>query len=163
MAYSTPATLASGATLPAATMNTRRDALETVAKPPQIQAYSTGNQSTANNTTAQLTLAATYTIRDMSLATSEVTVTEAGLYLIVVNVDWAINATGLRYVGILVNGTVSREDHKMPNASFVTGQNVPYITTLGATDTVKVNVYQNSGGSLNANQGSRLSICLLSR
>lgn len=80
-----------------------------------------------------------------------ITIQAAGVYLIDANIAFAINATGIRIMDILVNGTLRGGDSKPSIGSGTPTTLSAAVTRLCAQgDTVQMRVFQNSGGSLNA-------------
>lgn len=163
MAYTTPASLSAGNALTATHMNQLRTDFEAVAKPPIIQAHNTASQSIPNNLTTQLTLAGSFVARDATLASNALTVAEAGWYLALLHVSWATNATGLREVRIHLNGNPGRVGQLNSTATNWSEQQVTHVLSLAPTDSVTAFVAQTSGGALNVNIGTQLTLVMLTR
>lgn len=137
------------------------DRLERLEKPDlpllniAARVYNSGNQSISNNTTTALTFDSerwdTDGIHSTSSNTSRLTCTRAGKHLIVGHVRWALNTTGMREIGIRLNGaTFLAVLDATPNASFDHVMVVTTIWDMAVGDYVELTTYQNSGGALNA-------------
>jgi hypothetical protein len=144
-------------------MNGLRTNFEEVAKPPHIQAYNTSNQSIPNGATTQLSLQASYSVSDITLSGSLLTIVETGVYLAVVNIRWAANATGFRVIRLLVDSVLLEEGQVGPVDASWTRQSFAYPFSVSAAQNVKIELYQNSGGSLNCLAGSKVSLFMFSR
>jgi hypothetical protein len=84
--------------------------------------------------------------------TSRITIPtgEAGKYLIGCNVRWASNATGVRSLGVVLNGTTTIAFSLVDIDSAINhAQSLVTMYSLAATDYVEVQVSQTSGGPLN--------------
>jgi hypothetical protein len=116
--------------------------------------YNNANLSIANTTDTALTFNSerfdTDSIHSTSSNTSRLTCQTPGVYLIHADVSFAINASGLRFVYLRLNGTtIIAESSMMPISTGARSHMV--VTTLyelDAGDYVEVLVYQTSGGSL---------------
>lgn len=77
---------------------------------------------------------------------------EAGLYLVTASIEWALNATGRRQLAInhSVDGLIARSK-TVPTADFDTAQNATALYEMLAGEFFTVEVFQNSGGNLDAN------------
>lgn len=80
---------------------------------------------------------------------SRLTCNTAGIYLIAVNISFAVSGTGGRSLLIRLNGTtlIASVEYQAP-ASFYTGMNVAVIYQLAPGDYVEALVQQLSGGAL---------------
>lgn len=113
-----------------------------------------GNISIANATPTALTfdteLFDTDSIHSLVLNTSRLTCQTAGKYVIIGTAQFALNATGRRYIYIKLNGTVYIAQHGGSDAeatAYVTHCSCIY--DLSLTDYVELFVYQDRGGALN--------------
>lgn len=78
------------------------------------------------------------------------TVPYTGYYLFAGFFSFASNATGIRYFSLQSGGgTVYSEDKRAAVNGDVTSANLQALRYLAATNTVRMYVYQNSGGNLN--------------
>lgn len=125
------------------------------------------NQSISNNTNTTLAFASEISdgnaMHDTASNNSRITIPKSGIYLISANITWAANGSGQRYVGVLINGSISSalQNIVFPvgGAVDVTIQTVtfpPY--SLAAGDYIEIRVFQVSGGSLNVNSGSNFGV-----
>lgn len=74
----------------------------------------------------------------------------AGVYEISVNISWDINATGVRYLAIQLNGATVIASSKISAVSGDnTDQNVSTFYSMNSGDYVRAIAYQTSGGNLN--------------
>lgn len=105
--------------------------------------------------TAQSLATATFTaitfdtseLNEIPWTTNLWTVPTAGYYQINASLVFATNATGIRAVRILINGTVVAQS-QVPAGSLGSGSSVSRCKYLAASDTVQIQGYQNSGGAL---------------
>ena len=80
-----------------------------------------------------------------------------GIYLIIANVEFAANATGLRQLTMRINGnaattnTVGMANTPTGNATRISRLSASGIVSLSAADYVEAYVFQESGGNLNVN------------
>ena len=119
----------------------------------------TTNQSLSNNTDTAISFNAelfdTNSFHDNSTNNTRMTVPsgKSGKYLLVANLVFAANATGVRNLQFLVNNTTSIGATRIITAgsSENTIVNCSAIIDLVATDYVEVIAFQTSGGSLNIN------------
>jgi hypothetical protein len=87
--------------------------------------------------------------------TDTLTVARAGLYSLTAGVEWDANATGVRFLKFLLNGSVMRGRVCMPAASGQpTGACLTRIVRLAVNDTIRLQTWQNSGGSLALKYGT---------
>jgi hypothetical protein len=112
-------------------------------------------QSIANNATAALAFNSerndTDTIHDTVTNNSRLICKTAGIYQITGQATFAANATGIREVGIRLNGSTFLADSNKNNvgASIDARLSVTTIYNLAVNDYVELIVFQNSGASLN--------------
>lgn len=126
---------------------------------PAARAYNSANIAISNATNTALTFDSerwdTDTIHSTSSNTGRLTATTAGKYLIVGQVRWPANVTGLRQVWIKLNATTDiAVKRKAQTENDLLGMDVTTLYDLDATDYVELYVYQNSGGSLNVEASS---------
>lgn len=156
MAWTTPRTWTTDEIVTAAFLNTHlRDNLTFLYSPPVIRVATTAAVSITNNSTTTVNLDAEGFKRDITHSTvtnsSRVTFANTGIYTLTLQVDWDANATGRRYASILLNGTTTIRNQSMAPASGGQATNQLALSyEFDATDYVQVQVYQDSGGSLNA-------------
>lgn len=75
---------------------------------------------------------------------------KGGKYLITGHLQYAANATGIRSIGINLNGTTNLAQHNQnANASGTTIMSVSTVYELSAGDYVVLVAFQSSGGALN--------------
>ena len=84
---------------------------------------------------------------------TRLTVPVDGKYLIYAWVLWDTNFNGSRYAGLSVNG-VSREAQSSEPVSIGTSHSVATHANLVAGDYIQLQVFQNSGGTLNVQNAS---------
>ena len=118
------------------------------------KAYRSSDLSIANASYTVVDLNAeefdTDTMHDLVTNPSRLTVKTAGKYLIVANVWFAANATGIRIARIDVNGLgYSIASTNAVGSSYYTQFIVMHLHQCAVNDYIQLNVYQNSGGSLN--------------
>lgn len=123
--------------------------------------FKNSNQSIATGT-ASFTKVASYdgTTRTNSAyysnTTGVITLLQAGLYKIDVQMAFAANATGQRFVGIGINGADPTNRNRVSqNANGAGGTHLAFSMFLdaAANDTIQVMVEQSSGGNLNVTDG----------
>lgn len=131
--------------------------------------YHNASQSISNSTPTALAFNserfdtesnASSTIHDTASNNSRLTCRTAGKYLIIGNVEWAANGTGLRRLEISCSagGGVFIAATEMPGTS--TGTNKQIVSTiydLAVNDYVELYVTQTSGGPLNVNASTNYS------
>lgn len=129
--------------------------------------YNSGNISINDITNTVFTFDSerydTDSIHDTGSNTSRLTCNTGGKYLIVGNVRWDTNATGIRFIRILLNGVTYIAETRFDAAgnhggSWPTTQVVTTVYALSATDYVELEGYQSSGGALNALAVGNLSL-----
>jgi len=117
--------------------------------------YHNANQSISNTTVTALAFNSerwdTDTIHDTATNNSRLTCKTAGKYLIVGQVRFASNATGVRQVDIRLAGSTTIGSGAMNAAGGgnVTIMTVATVADLAVNDWVDLAVYQDSGGALN--------------
>lgn len=131
---------------------------------PACEVTDAGSISIPNNTATELTFGTetfdTDTMHSTSANTGRLTATTAGLYLVTASVDWDLNTTGYRQVGIVRSvGNLTVAVSSAPAASFLlsTLQSVSCLVKLDAGGYVTVKVQQDSGGTRTTRTGSRFS------
>jgi hypothetical protein len=121
---------------------------------PSLYVVASGVQSIGNSSATTFTTYSTpiTNVGFTSFSSGVLTIATAGTYVINVTGGFAANATGNRLICITHNGTSERLAQSfLSNAggTFPTATSNEQIVTLSATDTLRVQVFQNSGGSLN--------------
>jgi len=173
MAYTLPTirTWTDGENVNASLMNAQlRDGLLLAIDPPRTHAWSTsGVTATPNNayTSTAIDLGSedydTDTMHSTSSNTQRVTINTAGLYRIVANGNWAVNATGTRMLQVRKNSADSNVGGTQlfvrrmaaATAGGSSALNVSFEVRLAANDYLELFTFQDSGGTLdvNANTG----------
>lgn len=128
------------------------------------RAYHSVNQSIADNTDTALALNSerydTDAIHDNVTNNSRLTCKTAGKYIIVGNVAFDLNNTGIRLLRIRLNG-VTNIGSQLTRGSAGTGSddnmNVSTIYDLAVNDYVQLFFFQNSGVALNVNANASVS------
>jgi hypothetical protein len=116
--------------------------------------YNDASQSIADGATAYLDFDQEYfdtdTLHDPSSNPSRITINEAGLYLIVVNLKFAGNTTGDRLARVIKNRSeiITGASCEGITGFSDTSLNFSTIVSLAADDYIEVNAGQNSGGAL---------------
>jgi hypothetical protein len=118
------------------------------------KAYRSSNLSRANNSFVNISFNAqeydTHAFFAPTSSTMTIPSGLAGYYLIQGSVEYAANATGLREAGIQVNSTnITFVFQNNAGSVFSTIANLSANLYLDVGDTVALDSYQNSGGSLN--------------
>lgn len=122
---------------------------------PAARAYHNANQSVANATLTALALNSerfdSDTIHDTSTNNSRLTCKTAGRYVITASAGFAANATGIRLIGIRLNGSTYIAQSVTNNVG--AGQNcnmeASAVYELAVNDYLELIAYQTSGGALN--------------
>jgi hypothetical protein len=133
----------------------------------KVRVSKSGTQSIANSTDVQITFETetfdTNGLHSTSTNPSRFTAVKAGYYQVSVTVDWAVNATGIREVSIRKNGsTVSGNvTQAVTTATRPTRQTHSDIVSLAVGDYIEANVVQTSGGALNIDTGTYMSMVQL--
>lgn len=138
---------------------------------PAARAFHSANQSIPNATLTTLAFNSestdqdglgTSTIHDNVTNNSRLTCRVAGFYGIVANIVFASNVTGIRLVGLYVNGaSVVEVNANTTGGGFDSKLALPYMTALAVNDYVEVYVYQTSTGALNVLAGSSVEMARL--
>lgn len=126
--------------------------------PPSCSVTNTSAQTISNATETTLTFNTemwdTDTMHSTSTNTGRLTATTAGTYLVILNAEFASNASGFRLFKIRSNGTqVEAEVRCPPTNGSETRHSLSSYVELAATEYVEARVYQSSGGNLNINAG----------
>lgn len=79
-----------------------------------------------------------------------------GVWSVHAQVQFAADATGSRRIFIYKNGSIFVEKDRLPNATGVTVLAIEAKIVLASTDYIQCEVFQNSGGALNADFGTEL-------
>lgn len=145
-----------------------RDAQNFIANAPLTIVQRAATQSVTTST--QTTISWDTEIIDMqnliTVPATGLTIKSPGIYSIQINVSFAAATGGsIRSCHILVNGNVIASHNDSPTLSGVTVLACSQVTALNVGDIVTVNVFQDSGGTVNAgNFGAapRLAIRLIS-
>lgn len=132
-------------------------ALNDCFSPPRCRLTNSANISTTTATAKNLTFDTEVfdsgTMHSTSVNTGRIVVPTggAGLYMIGANVEFDTNATGWRTLNLMLNTSTVIASHRAitSSASVTTRLSVATIYSLSAGDYLEVQVYQNSGGSLN--------------
>lgn len=78
----------------------------------------------------------------------------SGIYLVTASIEWAVNSTGYRHMAVY-NTTTSQyvitQDMRTADASNVAGMSCAGLVKLDLDDTIRLEVWQNRGGTLNIN------------
>lgn len=98
-------------------------------------------------------------IHDVTTNNSRLTCKTAGKYLIFANVEFAANATGVRYINIALNGAtvIGSQTSLSSDVTIPARINASVIYDLAVNDYIEVNVYQDSGGALNVTSAANFS------
>lgn len=130
---------------------------------PRCMIYSTaGTQSIANNSytsSEDLSFTSeTYDVSGLFVPTSTtITVPSGydGLYIIQAQVTFAVNATGIRRIGLYVNSTeVARVNTTDADATEDSRLQISFVAQLVSGNTIQCRAFQNSGGALNVTHGA---------
>lgn len=125
---------------------------------PTCSAFITGAKAVANTTDTVVTFDSTVVNNDSNFvaSVSPLTVNTAGNYIAVALAHFATNATGIRALHILLNGTSATSNSIAANncpainvgeGNALACTSLPWTMAVGAT--VYMSVWQSSGGSLN--------------
>lgn len=123
--------------------------------PPMVRAFSSTSLSLTNVTPTVVPLASesydTDAMHDTATNTSRITFATAGVYLIVAEQTYDINATGARDGYITLNGTTRIAETTVisAGAATFTQLQITAVYSFSASDYIEMFAYQNSGGSLN--------------
>lgn len=129
---------------------------------PSARVYNNAHISLNNATLTNLTFNTerwdTDTIHDTTTNTGRLTCKTAGIYIVTGHVSFAANATGIRDVRILHNGTTTYATTRADAAaSGKTNMTISSILSLAVNDYVELVAYQSSGGALNVEYDASLS------
>lgn len=157
MPYSAPTTITTGQLVTASLMNTDwAGNIAFLANPPACRVYNNASISHATSGNWQtVTFNSerydTATMHDTVSNTSRITVPVDGLYLITGHIEFAANATGVRGIQILFNGTgtsVAGAYYPTTGGIVGTGLSIATVYKFAATNYVELQGYQTSGGAL---------------
>ena len=135
--------------------------------PPSACAYASSALAVANSTWTSLALDTerwdTGGIHSTTTNTSRMTIVTAGVYQVNGWVDFALNTTGMRGIGLRVGGSTYLATDYRNAVSTVSGTaaTVNMLWKFAAGEYVELVAYQSSGGSLNAS-ASELSVSWVS-
>jgi hypothetical protein len=117
----------------------------------QAKLYRNTNQSINNSTYTTVTFDGYSFLDGFSYtAPDTLVVGQTGTYQIIIRASWDINATGIRDLGLTVNGSPSYPiDSRAALSGFYTNLLGIEERPLTAGDLIKLTAYQTSGGSLN--------------
>lgn len=90
-------------------------------------------------------------MHDNSTNNSRITVKTAGYYLVVANIQWQLNATGVRIVQLKQNGGLIDPFVVPANPSYTSWCTVVTLLSLSVDDYIEVSVWQNSGSAITVN------------
>lgn len=92
---------------------------------------------------------------DLSTNNDRITIKEDGVYLIIGQVAFDNNATGLRFISILKNGArIAEGGSGVADGSYDARVNASAMFEFTAGDYVQLQAWQNSGGDLNINNSN---------
>lgn len=139
-----------------------RDNVNNLIVPPACRVYNSANLSIGNGSFSALTFNSerydTDSMHSTSVNTSRITMATAGIYHYGCTVYFATSGTGYRTIRVMLNGTTSLGYVELPPPS-ATGCGL-YLAgdyAFAANDYIEFQVYQNSGGALNALAGGNYS------
>jgi hypothetical protein len=127
-----------------------------------VSIYNTAYQSIPNNTDTIITYNSenfdTDSFHSTVTNTSRITVPLAGKYLLTVSIGFAANGTGYRFATIKKNGTAFAplDIRTSPSAVYDVQLNNSVTVNAAANDYFELQVFQNSGGNLNAGSTASL-------
>jgi len=131
--------------------------------------YNSAYISIPNNTDTVLTFNTenfdTNSYHSTSTNTSRLTVPAAGKYLITVTIGFSNNATGYRYAIIKKNGSTNVSQvgiNPTPSGTYDAQLSNSVVVDAAASDYFEVQVFQNSGGALNAGTLAPLPVTITS-
>lgn len=161
MAWVTPSSKADGTLITAAHWN--QDVVDNISylyNADGALAYNSATVEITHNTFTDVTFNSerydNNSIHDTSTNTDRLVAQEAGVYLIAGQIRWeAVAGTSLRWVALKVNGgTVAVQYRSAVNLTI--DMNISTLYKLAATDYVELEVWQNSGGTLDVQYASIL-------
>jgi len=131
--------------------------LQVAAAAPAVRVSNSANIAIGDASTTRLTFntdvfASTSGMHSTGTNPGRLIATSSGIYCITGTVTWAPNSSGLRQARILINGSSFATIQSVPSASgtFNTDQNITTIYRFASSGSyAELEVYQNSGGSLN--------------
>ena len=131
--------------------------LQVAAAAPAVRVSNSANIAVGDASTTRLTFntdvfASTSGMHSTATNSGRLIATSSGIYCITGTVTWAPNSSGLRQARILINGSSFATIQTLPSASgtFNTDQNITTIYRFASSGSyAELEVYQNSGGSLN--------------
>lgn len=92
---------------------------------------------------------------DLATYDTRITIKTAGIYITTAQYSFAANATGLRGVRILLNTTLRLAMSLFPGSSLTDNRDsLAAVASLAVNDYLTLEVYQDSGGSLDLNPSS---------
>jgi hypothetical protein len=128
---------------------------------PHVRAFNSANISIPNSAFTAVTLDSerwdTGTATEQhstSTNTDRLTCRQTGLYVIGANIEWASSALGERIVSLMLNGSTEVARARQAPSAGETAQNIHTQYRLTSGDYVNCQVFQNSGGALNAQSSS---------
>ena len=164
ISWTTPRTWVSGETPTAAQFNAHvRDNLNFLYGAPACRVYHNAAQAIATATSTAVACNSERFDNDTMHSTvtnnSRITFTTAGRYLVVVNIEFAANATGYRHCQIAYYGVavIAAEILPIVDSTATTVLNVAAIYSFAAAGQAVCDVIQTSGGNLNVNSTSNYS------
>lgn len=125
---------------------------------PTARARNTVAQSVPNNAFTNVTgFNTTDWNQGCTVQTDRIIVPTAGVYLVRAHVSWASNVTGFRETYILVDGGIAAYNQQVATAFQAGAVHLPAVGLVlcNANSYIQIQVYQNSGGALNADVGSQ--------
>ena len=152
--YDDPGAVSAGDPLPAAYLNTARDNGTWFDEPPQCVVYDTTVTAVADATTVALSCTLEEydndTMHSTTVNPSRIKAVAAGRYTLLGTASFAANATGLRRIGIRINGTTEYVLQRVIAGSAITDIILSGVRTFtfAVDDYAELVVGQTSGGSL---------------
>lgn len=143
----------------AARNNVHEDGINDAHYQPSVRAYNNANQLLLSGSLTALAFNSerfdtagnsASTMHDNVTNNSRLTCRYAGKYLVSVNVRWTANATGIRYIDVLLNGTTPIAVNQVGaiSANEVI-QSISCLYDLAVNDYLQCRGLQTSGGALN--------------
>jgi len=129
---------------------------------PAVQATKSVAQSIANSTVTAVTWDVenfdTDTMHDTATNNSRLIAKTAGKYAIAMYVAFSNNGTGIRYLDVVINGVTLVGKQVIPNATGTDHMSLASVAQLNPNDYVEGRVYQNSGGPINVDTPSLITM-----
>jgi hypothetical protein len=154
---------------PVGSWTTQISPIEFIECPAQCGAFHNTTQSVANATWTAAAFNSeildTSNLHDTATNTDRINVPRTGKYRITAQAEFAGNATGYRQARVTVNGSaLARSTKIVPNngASLEAQASIEIYAVLTAGDIVRLEAYQDSGGSLNLTSNTRLYLLWIS-